>query len=336
MRQQKYVIYELSAKAVISYAVQRDGKYIFELDHSSTMKCKNPGATHEQSENALFHQILLETYGRGEDGSTSKYAPTRLDDAIFYMDFSGIFDVRGSSGRQILRKAKARDMFRPEGITLTIGRMPRRYVAFERSGNMSRNGRLSFIRADLYERVRRRMMLGMHIGQCQLSKLYAYNGLMLSTGVRMEDVGIDVPSRVIVVDNLVRTAYNVNVITVEDDGAQNSTRKYERVEKRADINITCFDGEGLISTQYAEAIDKRLCGKHVHTSFQIRLPFVKGMLHQVDFKGFLKKCGTTTITDIWGNVHALDDVEIILTKSMFSTVISKNMNPTIIRTIFRF
>ena len=83
MRQHKYVIYELSAKAVISYAVQRDGKYVFELDHSSTMKCKNPGATHEQSSNALFHQILCELYGRGEDSSTSKYASTKLNDAIF-------------------------------------------------------------------------------------------------------------------------------------------------------------------------------------------------------------------------------------------------------------
>ena len=87
MRQQKYVIYELSAKAVISYAVQRDGKYVFELDHSSTMKCKNPGATHEQSSNALFHQILCELYGRGENSSVSKYASTKLDDAIIYMDF---------------------------------------------------------------------------------------------------------------------------------------------------------------------------------------------------------------------------------------------------------
>ena len=317
MRQHKYVIYELSAKAVISYAVQRDGKYIFELDHSSTMKCKNPGATHEQSSNALFHQILCELYGRGENSSDSKCASTKLDDAILYMDFSGIFDVRGNSGRQVLRKAKARDMFRPEGIILTIGSTPHRYVAFERSGNMSRNGRLSFIRADLYERVRRRIMLDMHIGQCQLSKLYAYNGLMMSTGTRVDDIGIDAPNRVIVIDNLVRTVHNVNVITVEDDGTQNSTRKYERVEKRADINITCFDGEGLISMQYAEAIDERLCGEHVHTSFQIRLPFVKGMLHQVDFKDFLKNCGTKTITDIWGDIHAVADVEVILTKSMF-------------------
>ena len=29
-------------------------------------------------------------------------------------------------------------------------------------------------------------------------------------------------------------------------------------------------------------------------------PYVKGMLHEVDFKDFLTLCGTDTITDLWG------------------------------------
>ena len=53
--------------------------------------------------------------------------------------------------------------------------------------------------------------------------------------------------------------------TVEDDGTQNSTRRYHRVEKKQDIEITCFDGEGLISKQYARVVDEQLCGKKVHT-----------------------------------------------------------------------
>ena len=73
-------------------------------------------------------------------------------------------------------------MFRPEGVTLDLGDGPRQYVAFERSNSMSRMGRLSFLRADLWETVRRRIMLDLELGRCQLSKLYAYNGLMLSTG----------------------------------------------------------------------------------------------------------------------------------------------------------
>lgn len=47
-------------------------------------------------------------------------------------------------------------------------------------------------------------------------------------------------------------------------------------------------------------IDCAYCGDAVHSSFQIRLPYVKGMLHQVDFRDFLMSVGTTTITDSWG------------------------------------
>ena len=60
-------------------------------------------------------------------------------------------------------------------------------------------------------------MLDMKIGACQLSKLYAYNGLMLSGGVRVDGIGIDAPHRVIVVDNPEVKEHNVNVITVTDD-----------------------------------------------------------------------------------------------------------------------
>ena len=97
---------------------------------------------------------------------------------------------------------------------------------------MSRQARLSFIREDFYDAVRRRIIMDMTISDCQLSKLYAYNGLMLSSGVRIDGIGIDRPHRVVVIDNPTRTERNVNVITVKDDGTQNSTRKYHRVEKK--------------------------------------------------------------------------------------------------------
>ena len=157
----------------------------------------------------------------------------------------------------------------------------------------------------------------MTIRECQLSKLYAYNGLMLSSGAHIDGVDIDHPHRVIVVDDLTHTQHFVPVITVEDDGSQDSVRRYRRVEKTTDISINCFDGEGLISPRFAKQIDKALCGRHIHTSFQIRLPYIKGMLHQVDFHSFLLGCGTRTVTDIWGVVHRVSDVDIILTKSMF-------------------
>ena len=313
----KYRIYELSARAVISYGRQQECAYAFQLSAAETEKCKSLSAPHEQDDNALFYQIMCVLHGGTFTGTPGGQLVTDLSDIIFYMDFSGIFDRSGSRKKHLIRQEKAKALFRPEGVSLDFGPGPHRYLAFERSGSMSRQARLSFIREDFYDTVRRRIMMDMTIGDCQLSKLYAYNGLMLSSGIRIDGIGIDQPHRVVVVDNPVRTPPPTEVITVEDDGTQNSTRKYHRVETMADVEVTCFDGEGLISKQYARLIDEKLCGKKVHTSFQIRMPYVKGMLHEVDFKDFLTLCGTDTITDLWGVEHPIQKVDIILTKSMF-------------------
>ena len=313
----KYRIYELSARAVISYGRQQDGTYTFHLSAAETEKCKSLSAPHEQDDNALFYQIMCVLHGDAFTGAPEGQLVTDLSDVIFYMDFSGIFDRSGARKNHLIRQEKAKALFRPEGVSLDFGSGPHRYLAFERSGSMSRQARLAFIREDFYDAVRRRIMMDMTIGDCQLSKLYAYNGLMLSSGIRIDGIGIDRPHRVVVIDNPTRTERNVSVITVEDDGTQSSTRKYHRVEKKEDIEITCFDGEGLISKEYARVVDEKLCGKKVHTSFQIRMPYVKGMLHEVDFKDFLTLCGTDTITDLWGMEHSVRDVDVILTKSMF-------------------
>lgn len=317
MGQSKYRIFELSARAVMSYAAQENGQWHFALDRAATEKCKRVSALHEQDGNALFFQIMCVVQGDDFSEPTDDRPIEGLSDVIFYMDFSGIFDRSSTLPRQQIRQEKARDMFRPEGVQLDLGSGMHRYLAFERSGSMSRQSKLSFLRTDVYDQVRRRIQMDMTIGDCQLSKLYAYNGLMLSSGTRLDGIDIDKPHRVIVVDNPVVMTRGVPVVTVEDDGTQNSTRKYHRVERRMDIPITCFDGEGLISKQYAKVIDRALCGAVVHTSFQIRLPYIKGMVHQVDFQEILDLCGQTVIRDSWGQEHHVKDVDIILTKSMF-------------------
>ena len=313
----KYRIYELSARAVISYGRQQDGTYTFHLSAAETEKCKSLSVPHEQDDNALFYQIMCVLHGDAFTGIPGGQLVTDLSDIIFYMDFSGIFDRSGARKKYLIRQEKAKALFRPEGVNLDFGSGPHRYLAFERSGSMSRQARLSFIREDFHDAVRRRIMMDMTIGDCQLSKLYAYNGLTLSSGIRIDGIGIDRPHRVVVVDNPVRTPPPTEVITVEDDGTQNSTRKYHRVETMATVEVTCFDGEGLISKQYARLVDEKLCGRKVHTSFQIRMPYVKGMLHEVDFKDYLDRSGADTITDLWGVDHPIQKVDIILTKSMF-------------------
>ncbi len=309
----RYRIYLLSAKSILSYAKEEGGAVTIALNRDATRRCVVPGRQ-EQEENALFFQIQCALHGDGFAFSKESGVIEDLSTVLCYVDFSGIFDRNGVSPRVARLQALAEELFRPEGVTLDLGDGPRQYAAFERSNSMSRMGRLSFIRADLWETVRRRIMLDLELGRCQLSKLYAYNGLMLSTGARVEGIEIDRPHRVIVVDNhaLQRSA---RVITVEDVGGTDSVRRYQRVERVEDFSVTEFDGEGLVSKEYAARLNKALGGRH--TSFQIRLPFVKGMLHQVDFHDFFRSAGTTHLTDLWGVNHPVAKVDVILTKSMF-------------------
>ena len=310
----KHKIYELSARMIMRNAkLNEDGVYHFYLSENATKKCINP-ASPPQDDCALFYQIqqVIEN-----DKSILGGAANHLHDVLIYVDFSRVFDRQPTQKKYIDWQKQAEDMFRPEGITLDFGYSDDRYIAFERSASMSRNARLSFIREDLYEPVRKRIMLDMQIGMCQLSKLYAYNGLMLTDGFRVDDMDIWNSDRIIVVDNPVTTVRNADIITVEDDGTDNAMRKYKRVQKLADVDVTEFDGEGLISFQYAESIDNIYPDKETHTSFQIRMPYIKGVLHKVDFRRFLAELGVNVIKDIWGVYHPLDNVDIILTKSMF-------------------
>ena len=318
MAQVRYRIFTMSAAALMAYAQEgAEGYYTFALNVKATEKCKVQASLHEQQACALFFQAMCVLHEDSYQMPTEDTLVSDLSDVICYVDFSNIFDRNAAQNRHAIRQKKAESMFRPEGITLDFGAGPHRYVAFERSNSMSRKSQLSFVREDFYEPLRQGIMLDMEIGPCQLSKLYAYNGLMLSGGTRIDGIEIDRPHRVIVIDNEEAVVQSVPVITVEDDGSIGNVRKYHRVERKEKITVTCFDGEGLISKEYAREVDKAYCGRHIHTSFQIRLPYVKGMLHQVDFKDFLTSGGCQTITDIWGVEHNVRDVNIILTKSMF-------------------
>lgn len=313
----RYKIHTLSAKAVIGFAkAEEDERYSYRLSAAATRRCIAYG-TGEQDDNALFYQIMCVLHGGRYPVLENARLVTDLEDVIFYMDFSVIFD-RSSSQKYLDRQSKAESMFRPEGVSLNFGNGEHSYVAFERSGSMSRQAKLSFIRAALYDEVRRRIMLDMTVGDCQLSKLYAYNGLMLSGGTRIEEVNLTVPHRVIVVPNNEREQY-AKCITVEGGAVRNGYRDYQRVEHETEdrFTVTEFDGEGLISKRLAKVVNRIYDNGYDHTSFQIRMPCVKGMLHQVDFQDFYKSAGVTYITDIWNVRHPVDEIDIILSKSMF-------------------
>ncbi|TCT16374.1 RNA-dependent RNA polymerase [Natranaerovirga pectinivora] len=84
-----------------------------------------------------------------------------------------------------------------------------------------------------------------------------------------------------------------------------------------DNTINCFDGMGLVSFEFMQQIEKEVGEKNIN-GCQLRLNYLKGLFVKFDFKKYLKEVlKTDTITDIFGGVHNIDDLDIIATESCF-------------------
>lgn len=307
MKNKKYIIPGISAQSIIASAKQKDDGFCFYFDTTDMSKEYLVEDT-LQDDCPIFYQAMLVL---GEDPNKPELVSDRLRDVFVYVDFSGIFD-RKAAGRVLDYQKIAEYMFRPEGITLNFGKEDKRYIAFERSASMSRANQLSFVREDVYEALRERMMLGMNIGKCQLSKLYAYNALLFTSGKRYKDSDTILnDKKIIVIKNPESVIENTKTVTVNGDGSNNAVRKYTRTEENKDITITEFDGEGFISPRLADLLDKG------HNSFQIRMPYIKGVVHKVDFAALFSELEVPFIVDIWNKEHNPAEVDIILTESMF-------------------
>ena len=314
----RYLIRRLSVQAMLSYAKPIDKEhYSFALTPAQTKSIIMGDGDTWQEDNAIFFQAMCILRGEKYRQPTSDMLISDLADVILYLDFKGIFDRDADNPKAAIMQKKTEAMFSQGGITLNFGQGDARYLAFERSGSMSRSAVLSFVRADIYEELSRRMTVGMTLGVCQLSKLYAYNGLLFSSGTRIETDMLWDKDAIVVIDNPTSVYPDVDVITVEDRTGIGDVRNYERVEKKGDVKVTLFDGEGILSPALAEEIDRLYCGKHIHTSFQIRMPYIKGMVHEVDFHGLFREATVTKITDLWGVEHPIERVRMILTKSQF-------------------
>ncbi|MBR5949694.1 MAG: hypothetical protein IKZ82_13775 [Clostridia bacterium] len=305
---ERFKIFQIPARNIIATARKKGDGYSFEFDPYDDSSEYLVEKTY-QDDCPMFYQAKAVLRELGID---MPFGEDCLSETFIYIDFSGIFD-RKPVGRVKEQQEIAAHMFREEGIEIYKRQGSCRYVAFERSASMSHKNVLAFVREEVYEPLRKRMMLGMTIGKCQLSKLYAYNGLMFTNGFRCLDCSSLTDDSIIVIDNPKSIVRDADIITVEDDGTDAPVRKYSRVEKTADIEVLEFDGEGIISKEFAS----RLAWSGEHHSFQIRLPYIKGVVHEVDIKKLFAELKVPVIRDIWGTEHDVRKVEMIITKSMF-------------------
>lgn len=347
---QKQKIRTINAKALFKYFPKGKDDKIYAIYLVNKALCRHVIKQEEDMEECpVFHQFYKEIESRCSEDEKFEITSTTLLNKMLVMDFDNIFmffdesasdSVKGyreslqESAKDIIENGF--DIYAEESDT------PVHMVAFDKSGNMSRKSRISFIDENYYDALNERLNLGMDFSgiEIQESKYYAYRGLYLSSSKRIEHEDFDITPETLVIiqderkdpknpdksitgynyekttyisakENLNNVGNNGKVWDIDDQGE----KKVLYVDKP-------FDGVGFIAPSYGKLVNAAL-GTEGATSFQIRLPFVKGMLHQVDVHGFLDEYNINRsedshiYIDAFGIKRDLGKARIFITESMF-------------------
>ncbi len=339
----KYFIKTLDPEKIISWEriISSSGKYelAYELvgGEESIEFRSVVRETRTYKENALYAQIMAVFM---ENGIAPDAAAEELGKTLFFLDFGTLFENRKELKNPFVFSGKYNDrnelavadanvklyyLFK-NGFVLDYGGRKRTYLPFESSASMSRQCRMTFVDAAVKERLDERLLLGMDFAgtgvKVKPHKFFAYRGLYMTDAQRVEaEAGAFVlnESTVVVIGDAYGDTKPVSAITAEEKDKRWEIREKKDKELK---NNNLFDGEGIISPEYSDYINKQL-RIYGAVTYQARMPFVKGMLHKVDTMSFFKEYGMFDeespylIKDAFGIERDLRGVKIILTKSMF-------------------
>lgn len=140
------------------------------------------------------------------------------------------------------------------------------------------------------------------------AKLESYIGLSFSSSIP-----ISKPKGICVVHD-VETTFKDDVILIDGNG-----RKYPKVEvvKNYESTLNVCDGMGLMMPSLAKRWSEELQENHLTSGVCMRNAFLKGMAYTFDFQQFAHEIAKTEkITDVWGNIHNINEIELIINTSM--------------------
>lgn len=350
--------------------IPEDSKNVL-TDSSWIDEEKNEENTYEDMDDYQQYLSSLSDYGYYMHYIKDGYPIEDL--AEWEMNMAPLFTQGYFKGQSI--DIKLRILF-DNGILLSFdGKEYLKFIPFDKSQSMSRQSRISFIREDMVDLVNKRLLLGMDFSRIpllSLSKFYAYKGLYLSSGQRMNCVrGISVnditssfgknynpiilneKTFIVINDSVCNNSCSaimakpVSSIKNGDNNTVSGYLKYELYESpNTSLSINSFDGQGIISCEYASLIDEKA------SSLQIRMPFIKGMVHAVDFHDFIRQFRNESIvenidsdymiTDMFGIKRNILEAQIIITQSMFKgaewihTFVANNTDKTIAKDPMEF
>ena len=90
---------------------------------------------------------------------------------------------------------------------------------------------------------------------------------------------------------------------------------YDEIEDSPPLNS--FDGQGMMSPTWADRISTYLKLGYIPSEMIIRAPWLKGMVCCVPFHEWFAERGITEITDSFGKVRKIADIDVLISKSQF-------------------
>lgn len=303
----------------------------------------------------LFDQL---SFCLDERGMPNDSPAERFKQWFMYVDFSKMSD-RISSGHAFLSTPYGRAMREliDHGFAIEddLGRRWH-YTVFDKSASNARNSVISFLadtgydptgnKVHLYDELNQRLNLDIDFEELKerrpeiitWNKYYAYRALYLSTAKRIPLCdGLELTKESVLVIDTGTAQFACDVRRAqthvsEKDGkarisffTQTEQELAEDPEKQLALRL--FDGEGLIAPECAAHL-RSVMQPDGHSaqpsSFQIRMPFAKGVVHEVDFQRFIaealgldrEQCASLVIEDAFGVERRLSDARIILTTDM--------------------
>jgi len=140
------------------------------------------------------------------------------------------------------------------------------------------------------------------------AKFEAYKSLACSASVP-----VSMPKDILVVDDFV---LNVHAKYIQLEDSETSDEPVETYVD-GDVELNASDGFGLMLPSLAERWSSELGLDYIVSGVCIRNLFLKGMVYCFDFQEFARRYyDSDTITDVWGTVHNVEDIEIILPVSV--------------------
>ena len=195
------------------------------------------------------------------------------------------------------------------------------YVRFGKSASQGKAGITVFIDAAIFDEMTKVTQLDLEMDKCVISKYESQRCLLFSS---CTIVGGDLPN-IVIIDEYEKVIPHQYIKYVDSEEREFTDKdgkehKYKaRVIKDGyhDIELSPFDGCGCHTHEFSERVQGAVGLDYTPIGAQIRMPFIKGYSVEFPFKEYLESIGVTEITDVYGEVHQVADIDCIWNTSMF-------------------